>query len=453
MIDKIKKILKNKEIDYWDLRIQDTKALTISAWNSKIKDLHNNQSKSMSLRLFQNNKMGFAATTFTEMDDKLIQDLIGKSLKMSHISEPTFLSDYGKIKAKHKTKQKINVNDISFKEKKDLILSNSKNENNKIKNKLVLYMESNKIKEFYNSEDSEIIQDLNYVYGGSSITAYENDRLENFDKRIGEQGGFEIVKDKLPDEVKDAEKNALDLLKAKIPKGGKFNTIFDGVLTDVFIHEALGHACESDLVLHGESILHNKLNTKISNENVNIYDDATLENQWGSFYYDDEGIKASKTALIEKGKLVNFLTSRQTAKQLNLPLSGNARAQDAFSLPIVRMSNTYIKKGSSNFDEMLKELKNGIYLRGSRGGQVDTIKGNFHFSAMDGYLVENGELKQRLTNVSLGGKTLETLNNIKLIANSYDIGFPGFCGKDGQSVPVMGNCPKLLVSNVLIGGN
>ena len=454
MIDKLKSLLKTKkDIDFWDIRQQNVNSLSLSAWNSKTKDLTQSQLQAISLRVFQKNRMGFAATTINDPNKDMSDYLVEKAMKMSIFSQPSYLLQTKPITDSKKTVQKIKTNDISFKEKKDLILSESKNDNPNIKNKLVIYMEINTKRGYYNSEGSDINQDLNYVYAGASITSFENDRIENFDRRIGEQGGFEIVKDKISDEVKDTEKNALELLKAKLPKGGKFNVIFDGVLTDVFVHEALGHSCESDLVMHGESILHDKLNTKIANDIVNIHDDATLKNQWGSFYYDDEGIKAQDTQLIKEGMLTNFMTSRETAKKLDLPISGNARAQDAFSLPIVRMSNTYIEKGKTKFEDMLKELRNGIYLRGSRGGQVDTIKGNFHFSAMDGYVVENGELKQRLTNVSLGGKTLDTLKNINMIANKYDVGFPGFCGKGGQRVPVMGNCPKLLVSDVLIGGN
>lgn len=453
MIDYIKSLLrKKKKVNYWDVRIESVDSLAISAFNHNLKSSNSSLTKGISLRLFNDNKIGFASTTYNQLDKKLCNKLVTDAINMSKFSQKSQLSIPKLVKDSKKIKQKINTDNISFKDKKDYIVNLSKNDNKNIKSKITVYSQVKKNKEFYNSIGSEIKQELNYVYGGASITSFKNNRFETYSDRTGEQGGYEVVKD-LDNNVKNAQQNALELLKAKMAKGGKHNVIFDGALSDVFIHEALGHACESDIVIQGESILKDKLNTKISNDLINVYDDSTLKNEWGSFFYDDEGVKASKTRLLNKGKLVNYMSSLETSKMLGLKPSGNARAQSFSSIPIVRMSNTYIEKGKTSFDDMLKDLKNGVYLRGSRGGQVDTFKGNFQFSAMDGYLVKNGELSQRLTNVSLGGLTLETLNNIRSIEDKYNRGFPGFCGKGGQSVPVIGHCPSLLVDNVLIGGN
>lgn len=453
MIDLFNSILKkHKSVNYWDVRVESLDSMSISSVNNDLKTSELSQTKGVSIRLFNNHRIGFSSSTFEELDKKLFSKLVSDAINMSKFSEKSELSIPKQVNDNKTIKQKIKTKDVSFKEKKDFIVGLSKNTNKKVKSKLVVYSEGLKTKEFYNSIGSEIKQELNYIYGGASITSYENNRFETYSDRTGEQGGYEVVKD-LGTNVELAENNAVELLKAKLPKGGKSNVIFDGALTDVFIHEALGHSCESDIVLQGESILKDKLNSKIANDIISVYDDPTIKNQWGSFFYDDEGVVASKTKLLKKGFLVDYMSSLETSKILKLNPSGNARAQSFSSIPIVRMSNTYIEKGDSSFDDMIKDLKNGVYLRGSRGGQVDTFKGNFQFSAMDGYLVKNGEISQRLKNVSLGGLTLETLNNIKQIENKYNRGFPGFCGKGGQSVPVIGHCPSILVNNVLVGGN
>ena len=92
----------------------------------------------------------------------------------------------------------------------------------------------------------------------------------------------------------------------------------------------------------------------------------------------------SKNVLVDEGKLVSLLSSRETAAKLNIQSSGNARSGIG-DQPIVRMSNTYLKPGKMNFDELVEDIKNGIYLKGSRGGQVDTGKGVFQFNAAESF--------------------------------------------------------------------
>ena len=119
-----------------------------------------------------------------------------------------------------------------------------------------------------------------------------------------------------------------------------------------------------------------------------IIDDASMD-AFGYYAYDAEGVKVSKNVLVDEGKLVSLLSSRETAAKLNIQSSGNARSGIG-DQPIVRMSNTYLKPGKMNFDELVEDIKNGIYLKGSRGGQVDTGKGVFQFNAAESFMIEMG---------------------------------------------------------------
>ena len=205
-------------------------------------------------------------------------------------------------------------------------------------------------------------------------------------------------------------------------------------------------------MLQKETCLDGMMGKRIAPSNITIHDDPTLPGQWGSFFYDDEGTKTQDTVIVDKGILRNFMHSRETAAILKARPTGNARAQGIASPPIVRMSNTYIEKGDNSKEEMFEGIKYGFYLRGSKGGQVDPAMGTFQFSAQDGFLIENGKLTKALKNVSLSGKTLETLNSIRKISDKYEPGFPGHCGKSGQSVPVNGNCPHILIAKAFVGG-
>ena len=91
----------------------------------------------------------------------------------------------------------------------------------------------------------------------------------------------------------------------------------------MFIHEALGHASEADLILQNDSILKNKMGTKIGSELVTIVDDASMD-AFGYYPYDAEGVKTSKNILVKDGVLTSLLSSRETASKLAIESSGNA---------------------------------------------------------------------------------------------------------------------------------
>ncbi|HID43187.1 MAG TPA: TldD/PmbA family protein, partial [Archaeoglobaceae archaeon] len=169
--------------------------------------------------------------------------------------------------------------------------------------------------------------------------------------------------------------------------------------------------------------------------------------EFGFCPFDDEGVKSRKKVIIKDGVLENFLHSRETAAKVG-GTPGNARSQGVAE-PLVRMSNTYLDEGDWSFEELLREAGNGVYLVGSRGGETNPATGYFHFSAQYGYLIENGEIAEMIRDVSLSGNTLEILNSIKL---GKEIKFdPGFCGKEGQLVPVSDAAPFSLVKAV-VGG-
>ena len=145
--------------------------------------------------------------------------------------------------------------------------------------------------------------------------------------------------------------------------------------------------------------------------------------------------------MVEKGILKSYLNSRETAARLG-GVPRNARAE-GLDRPVVRMSNTYIANGDWKLEEIFEELGDGVYLAGSRGGQVSTGEGVFQFNAKRGYLVEKGEKTKLLRDVSLSGKILETLLHVKAVGNDLKFN-SGRCGKAGQLVPVSDGSPHLL---------
>ncbi len=248
-----------------------------------------------------------------------------------------------------------------------------------------------------------------------------------------------------------AGETAVALLDAKAPRGGAYPVVVDQELGGVFVHEAVGHAAEADIVLEGGSILEGKIGERIGSELVTVKDDPSLP-LYGFYPFDDEGSATEETVLVDDGVLTSYLHSRETAARLG-GVPRNARAQGN-SRPVVRMSNTYIPPGRDGWSlpEILEEMKDGVYLLGSRGGQVSTAEGIFQFNAKRGYLVRGGEMTSLLRDVSLSGHILEILERVTAVGD--DLSFnSGRCGKSGQLVPVSDGSPHLLIEEAAVGGS
>jgi TldD protein len=117
------------------------------------------------------------------------------------------------------------------------------------------------------------------------------------------------------------------------------------------------------------------------------------------------------------------------------------------------MSNTYIAPGDYTFDEMIEDIETGIYVKGTRGGQVNIAIGSFQFSAQEAFMIEKGQITKPLLDVSLSGLTLETLQNIDAVGKDFSVTGIGFCGKSEQNnLPVGNGGASVRIKDVIVGG-
>ena len=251
------------------------------------------------------------------------------------------------------------------------------------------------------------------------------------------------------DMARESAKRASQLLDAKPAKGGRMHAILDPELGGVFAHEAVGHAAEGDLVKEGNSVLIGKIGMAIGSPCITIVDDPSLV-EFGFCPVDDEGSATSRTEIIKAGTMQSYLHSKETLARIGNGTPGHCRGM-AGDMPIVRMSNTFIENGEASFEEILESCKDGILLKGSRGGQVDPGRGMFQFNAEYGYLVEGGECTTMVRDVSLSGEILSTLHAVAMVGNDRAL-HPGYCGKGGQTVPVTDGAPHLLLKDAIVGG-
>ncbi|MBX7075724.1 MAG: TldD/PmbA family protein [Methanobacteriaceae archaeon] len=451
-IDLFKKIINKIEdkVDYADIYAGNGNNTNIVMKDNKVQEINTGISNGARIRVLNNGAWGFAYTN----DLNKLEEISKTAIKISKsLKGNVKLAETEIIKDKVKTPRKISVNDVDIDEKKELMADANKSAliDNVISTTLN-YQDSESETAIVTSEGTEIIQNETRVGLWLNTVASSGNLIQFGHGSLGGVKGYEVLKDAdIESFGRKVGEKAVRLLNANTPPSGKFPIITDNELTGVFIHEALGHAVESDLILQNDSVLKDKLGDVIGSDIVNIFDDPSNKNGFGYYEYDVEGVKTSKNQLVENGKLISLLSSRESASELDMKSSGNARSAIS-DQPIVRMSNTYLEPGDNTFEELIEDIPEGIYLKGSRGGQVDTGKGIFQFNAVESYKIENGEIGQELRDVSLSGNILETLKNVDAIGNDFKFSV-GFCGKNGQIAPVGDGGPNTRILNAMVGGS
>lgn len=454
-LDGLFRKLEKEGCKYADIRKGTGWGTSISFNNDELEEAVTSMETKTGIRVLEHGNWGF----YSMGGDANIKDGGRKALELArHISHrkkgERKLAPVPIINTREGLKAKKDPRDIDIDHKVEILkdLISQFRDHDWINSVEVALSDSVEKMNFFSSQGSEIEYYQSSVLISANITARNEGGISSYSMRYGGVGGYELMDPEIITERGNlAIKSLGNLQNAIAAPSGKFTVIADPDLAGVFAHEAVGHASESDLVTSGESILQGKMGEKVGSELVSIFDDPTMEGEFGSFVYDDEGVRAEKKILIENGVLKQFLTDRENAAKLGVRPNGSARAQGPTRPPMVRMSNTYIANGESSFEELVEDISSGIYLKGSRGGQVDTFGGMFQFNATEGFLIENGKITKPLKDVSLAGSTMETLNSIDAVANDIASGGPGFCGK-GQTVPVSNGGPHIRIKNAIVGG-
>ncbi|ACS34608.1 TldD/PmbA family protein [Thermococcus gammatolerans] len=435
-------------VGYFEIRISKVKTTSVLIQNDQLDELSNNVEMGIGVRAF---KKGWGFSSANDLSKA--EEVIKTAMKMAGLSrgpEKIYLGDPIRDSVSNLGEKRLDDVDISEKlEVTGKAAELLRGEN--VKNRIAGYGESIIETLYLNSLGSEIRTVTSRVRLRIASTAFEGGKTGEYWKSFGGTGGWELIERIELERWADfVSRKARELLRAKAPPSGKFEVIMDPELTGVFIHEAVGHAAEADAVKNGESIFAGRLGEKIGAEELNVVDDPTLPGKFGSYAYDDEGLPGKRVEIIKNGVLNEYLNDRETSALLNLIPNGHGRAQSYAHQPLVRMSNTFIEAGTWEPEEIFEEVKYGLYMIGDKGGEVDVATGTFTFGAKEGYIVENGELKVHLRDVSLSGNLVEVLRSIKAIGRDVKIHFPGYCGK-GQWVPVDDGGPHVL-TEALVGG-
>ena len=254
-------------------------------------------------------------------------------------------------------------------------------------------------------------------------------------------------------QAREALRVALVNLRAEDAPAGVMDIVLGPGWPGILLHEAVGHGLEGDFNRKGSSAFAGLMGQRVAAPGVTVVDDGTLPDRRGSISVDDEGTPSARNVLIEDGILVGYMQDRQNARLMGVAATGNGRRESYAHAPMPRMTNTIMEGGAADPQDIVADLKDGIWAVGFGGGQVDITNGKFVFSCTEAYRVKNGKVGAPVKGATLIGDGATALQHVRALGNdmALDPGM-GNCGKQGQWVPVGVGQPTVMIGGLTVGG-
>jgi len=444
------------KVNYADLRFVQTEEENIEVENGILSSYNVSTNRGVGIRVLVDSAWGFAATN--NLDKVSLQKTAIKALDIARASAltkkeeirlasedihiDTYITPITKDPFRISPVKKI---DLLIKATKIMLKDRVK----KSEGSLSFY-KTNKI--FVSTEGSKIEQTI-FESGGGIVAYAIGDK--DFQKRSypssfgGDYAtrGYEFIEEmNLLENAERISEEANKLLIAHPAPSGVMDIVLGGSQLALQVHESCGHPVELDRVLGkeisyagGSFLTLDKLNNFIyGSPKVNIIADATSPGGLGTFGYDDEGVPATKSYLINKGKFVGYLMSREDAFKIGLKSNGAARAENWNKIPLVRMTNINLLPGDLELEELIGNIKQGLYLDYNKSWSIDDKRLNFQFGTELAKEIKNGKLGKIYKNAVYQGITPEFWSSCDGISKQkywHIWGVPN-CGK-GQPAQTM----------------
>ena len=324
---------------------------------------------------------------------------------------------------------------------------------------------------FLSSEGTSYRSRILHVGAGISATAVRGGRVERRSAPTSfggdyAQAGYEFVEDLgLVGRSEGVGREAVALLDAPACPTGRTTLVLASDQLALQVHESVGHAVELDRIFGSEAgyagtswVSPSRIGSlRYGSPLMNIVADATEAGGLGTFGWDDEGVPAQRTPIVDRGTLVGVLSDRESAAALGLSRSGGtARAAGAGRAPLVRMTNIDLLPADLSFDEVLEGVNDGVYLETNRSWSIDDKRLNFQFGTEVGHRIVRGEIGPLVRDALYAGIGPEFWGSLDAVGDraTYHLwGLPN-CGKGepGQVMAVSHGAPIARFRHVAVRG-
>jgi PmbA protein len=169
-----------------------------------------------------------------------------------------------------------------------------------------------------------------------------------------------------------------------------------------------------------------RLGSLVANPNVTLIDDPHMTGGLGSRLWGPEGITMKKRIIVDGGRLEQYFLDGYAARKLNTSPNGG------------HVSNFYLQNGSVTPADIIKSVKNGLFLTATSGHGFNIVTGDYSYGA-SGMWIENGELAYPVDKITVAGNMLDILNSIEAVGNDLEY---------RSSI----SAPTILIGSMSIGG-
>ncbi len=289
---------------------------------------------------------------------------------------------------------------------------------------------------------------------GVSAVARKGKRTEGGSSGGGGRRGVDYFDEVTPEwHGEEAARVALVNLDSRPAPAGILPVVLAPGDSGILLHEAVGHGLEADFNRKGTSNYTGRVGKKVASPLVTVVDDPAVPGSRGSINVDDEGTVPKAHRLITRGVLRGYMHDRISSRYFGRKQGGSGRRESFRHEPMPRMTNTFMLAGEDDPEDIVRSVQRGIYARRFSGGQVNISNGDFVFSLVEGYLIEDGKLTAPLKGVNLIGNGPEALETVSMVGHDFRLSDGMWtCGKDGQSVPVGVGMPTVKLDRLTVGG-
>jgi TldD protein len=288
-------------------------------------------------------------------------------------------------------------------------------------------------KRLVTSEGTDVSQEIVESGAGLSLLAVKAGAkpAQRYDSRLVRQSGWEWIEElDLISRATRYRDDAEATLDAPLAEERPTTLLFAPEFLALLVHESCGHPTEADRVLEHEVAFagttfmwpEDRGRLRYGSPHVSMTADATVPGGMGTFGWDDDGVPAMRTKLVDKGIFVGYLTSRETAGALDVPIAiGSARAEGWQHFPIVRMVNVSLDPGSFTYTQTLAGIERGLLLEAPASYSLDDKRQNFHFSAQSARMIRNGALEGYVRGVSFQSLTPDFWGRCDAVADDWEL--------------------------------
>ena len=280
------------------------------------------------------------------------------------------------------------------------------------------YSANKELEQYYTWTDIQVVA----VVRKENNVKYYYDNISDSSEEIC----FEKLNKALPDIVK----TAILLLDSKPCPPGVYDVITDPSITGLIAHEAFGHGVEMDMFVKNRALAKDYIGKSIASSLVKMHDGAASAENVASYFFDDEGLLAQDTVIINEGILQTGISDCLSALQLGTAPTGNGRRESYKRKAYSRMTNTFFGPGNSTLDDMIKSIKHGYYISTTSNGMEDPKNWGIQCVALYGKEIKDGRFTGAIFSpIVMSGNVLDLLKSISMVSKDFTLAGGGFCGK------------------------